>query len=242
VRDLAGNESVTTMRADGKPMELTFPLKNDVEINASLGNGDDDQTVAYRREGEISGRLLDDSGSPVRNEAVEVVETFDEGSLIDRRQRTVKTDSRGRFRSTLPRGPSRDVFVSYDGSRRYRAASYVGLDFNVRGATKMRVSKRRVRAGRSVAFKGRVKRYFARIPRGGKLVVVQVKSGRRWTTLREAVGTDGRGRIKLRHRFRGFYLEPVTFTFRLKATRENGWPYRGAAVSRKQRVTVLPKR
>lgn len=241
VRDLAGNESVTSLRADGQPMEVTFPLKDDVEINASLGNGDDDQTVAYRREGEISGRLLDDSGTPVRNQEVDVVETFDEGSLIDRRQRTVQTDAGGRFRSTLPGGPSRDVLVTYGGSRRYRAARYVGLDFNVRGAAKMKVSKRRVRAGRSVSFKGRVKRYFARIPRGGKLVEVQVKSGRRWTTLREAVGTDERGRIKLRHRFRGFYTQPVTFTFRLKATRENGWPYRGAAVSRQQRVTVVPK-
>ncbi len=222
-------------------MVLEFPLKDKVEIDASLGNGADDQTVAYRREGLVTGKLLDDSGEPVRGEEVTVVETFDDGSLIEHRERRVSTDSRGRYRSKLPGGPSRDVSVSYSGSKRYREDRQTGLDFNVRGAAKLKASRRKVRAGRWVAFRGRVKRYFARIPRGGKLVEVQVKAGQQWTTLQEAVGTDDRGRVKLRHRFRGFYTEPVTFTFRLKATRENGWPYRGAAVSRKQRVTVLPK-
>jgi hypothetical protein len=112
----------------------------------------------------------------------------------------------------------------------------------VRGDARLKISRRRVRAGSSVSFRGRVKRYFARIPAGGKLVEVQVKSGRSWTTLQEATGTDRTGTIVLRHRFRGFYTQPVTFTFRLKATRENGWPYHGAAKSPRQRVTVVPKR
>ena len=242
ISDIAGNPTTTTRRLDGEPMTLSFPLKTPTVLRASLANGEDSQVVGYRQESRIQGRLLDSAGAPIASEQVTVVETFADGSLIDVRRRTVETDAEGRYRSTLPGGPSRNVGVLYEGSRRYSGDSEQGLDLDVRGAARLKVSRRRVRAGSSVSFRGRVKRYFARIPAGGKLVEVQVRSGRSWTTLQEATGTTRQGTIVLRHRFRGFYTQPVTFTFRLKATRENGWPYFGAAKSPRQRVTVVPKR
>lgn len=242
VRDVAGNVATTTEREDGTPMRLRFPLKEDVRLRAQLANGGDDQLVGYRRKSRVEGRLLSQTGRPIAGQRVRVTETFDDGSLIERRVRRVRTDHRGRYRSALPGGPSRDIAVTYPGSRRYLGEEEAGLDLRVRGKARLRLSRRRVRAGKSVNFKGRVKRYFARIPPGGKLVEVQVKSGNSWTTLEQARGTNRKGRIKLRHRFRGFYTEPVTFTFRLKVTRENGWPYHGAATSQKRRLTVRPKR
>ena len=197
--------------------------------------------MASAREGKVKGRLLDESGDPIPDADVEVVEIFADGSLIDQRTRVVQTDIEGRYRSKLPGGPSRDVDVTYAGSPSNSGDGVAGLDFDVRGAAQLQTSKRRVKAGRSVTFRGRVKRYFARIPAGGKLVEIQVKNGREWTTVQQAQGTNGKGRIRLRHRFRGFYTQPVTFTFRLKARRESGWPYRGAAVSKRRRVTVLPR-
>ncbi len=242
VSDVAGNRATTTTRTDGEPMVLRFPLKTPATLRATLANGEDSEVVGYRRESRVQGRLLDPAGEPIPGQEITVVETFADGSLIDVRRRTVETDPAGRYRSTLPGGPSRNVAVVYAGSRQYRGDSEEGLDLDVRGDARLKISRRRVRAGSSVSFRGRVKRYFARIPAGGKLVEVQVKSGRSWTTLQEATGTDRTGTIVLRHRFRGFYTQPVTFTFRLKATRENGWPYHGAAKSPRQRVTVVPKR
>lgn len=241
IADVAGNRTETTSRANGQPMRLEFPLKEPVRLEAELGNGGDDQVVAYRTEGEVRGRLLTPDGAPLRGERVTVVQRFAEGSLLDRRTTTTATDARGRYEAVLPGGPSRNVDVFYAGSRRFQADAETGLDFDVRGKASLRVSKRRIKAGQSVTFRGRVKRHFARIPRGGKLVEVQVRTGGGWTTLQEATGTDRKGAVTIRHRFRGFYTRPVTFVFRLKATRENGWPYRGAAKSKRRRVTVLPK-
>jgi hypothetical protein len=242
VKDVAGNQGATTIREDGAPMVLRFPLKEPVDLLARLANGKDRQLVRFRRTGRVAGRLVDADGEPIPGQAVEVRETFAEGSLIDERRRTVTTDDRGRYRSKLPGGPSRDVDVVFLGSRRYSSDAKRGLDFDVRGAAALKTSRRRVKAGNAIVFRGRVKRYFARVPEGGKLVEVQVRSGRKWTTLQEARGTDPKGRLRLRHRFRGFYTQPVTFTFRLKARRESGWPYRGATKSRARKVTVVPRR
>ena len=153
-----------------------------------------------------------------------------------------KPTPRGRYRSTLPGGPSRNVGVLYEGSRRYSGDSEQGLDLDVRGAARLKISEAPGQ-GRQLRLVPRAGEALLRADPGrGKLVEVQVKSGRSWTTLQEATGTTREGTIVLRHRFRGFYTRPVTFTFRLKATRENGWPYHGAAKSPRQRVTVVPKR
>ncbi len=170
-----------------------------------------------------------------------ITETFAEGSLIDKRVRTVVTNATGKYRSLLPGGPSRDVQVEFAGSRKYLDDQIGGLDFDVRGAATFDTSKRRVKAGSSVSFIGRVKRYYAQIPKGGKLVEVQVKSGNDWITLKEATGTDAKGRVEIAHRFRRFYTQRVTFTFRLKVTPENGWPYRGATTTQRRKVTVVPR-
>ncbi len=172
---------------------------------------------------------------------VTVVETFAAGSLIDRRVRTTVTDDHGFYKSALPGGPSRNIAVTYDGSKKYIGDGESGLDFDVRGDATFRTSHKRVRAGRAVKFIGRVKRYYAQIPPGGKLVEVQVKSGNDWTTVDEAKGTDPKGHIVIRHRFRRFYTRRVTFTFRLKVTSENGWPYRGSAKTHRRKVTVVPR-
>jgi hypothetical protein len=241
VSDVAGHRTVTQQRADGSPMTLAFPLKAPARLEAQLGNGADDQLVPYRSPGEVSGVLTDPAGDPIQGQEVTVTETFSEGSLVDRRVRTVTTDAKGRFASKLPGGPSRDVAVEYGGSRRFIGARESGIDFDVRGAATLTVSKRKVRAGSSVNFGGKVKRYFAQIPKGGKLVEVQAKSGSEWITLKQAIGTDEKGNVDLSHRFRRFYTQPVTFTFRLKVTPETDWPYRGAATSPRRKVTVVPR-
>ena len=106
---------------------------------------------------------------------------------------------------------------------------------------KFDTSRRRVGAGESVTFGGAVKHHGAQIPVGGKLVELQVREGaRKWGTVKEAFSTRGDGRYSTSYRFGTFYARPVTFRFRVKVTRENGWPYKAPVRSRARRVTVVP--
>ena len=92
-----------------------------------------------------------------------------------------------------------------------------------------------------MTFGGAVKHHGAQIPVGGKLVELQVREGaRKWGTVKEAFATRGDGRYSTSYRFGTFYTRPVTFRFRVKVTRENGWPYKAPVRSRARRVTVVP--
>ena len=76
-------------------------------------------------------------------------------------------------------------------------------------------------------FAGKVGHFGARIPRGGKLVELQVREDAgRWNTVREAFHTDASGHFELRYRFGRFYETDASFVFRIKVAREQGWPYK----------------
>jgi hypothetical protein len=243
IRDRAGNEAVTTQREDGRPMRLRFPLKAPARLDATLTGGQQRLTVPYRKPSVVRGVLRGGTGAPLDGEQVKVVERFDEGALIDRRVRWVETDEEGRFRSGIPGGPSREIEAIFEGSRSHVAATSDELDLNVKSKVELKLRRSRIRAGSRAVFTGRVGRYFARLPEGGKLVELQVKEGRgRWNTLKEAQGTTAKGRIRLSHRFRAYYTRPVTFVFRLKATKEGRWPYRAPVASKIRRLKVVPKR
>ena len=76
----------------------------------------------------------------------------------------------------------------------------------------------------------------------GKLVELQVKGGgiRRFRTIRQAFRTDPGGGWRFRYRFDRFYRRPTRFLFRLKVSREVGWPYVSPSLSRTRELTVMP--
>jgi hypothetical protein len=242
VADAAGNEAVSKLREDGSPMVLAFPLKTATELSAALPGGSGTQAVPYKQASKVFGHLLTAAGQPIAGADVRVTERFDSGSLIDKRVRVVRTNADGRYGSALPGGPSRRIDVAYAGSKRYAAGERSGLDLDVESKARFRTSKRKVKAGKRVRFRGSVRRDFAAIPAGGKLIELQVKEGAgRWGTIREAFPTRATGHYKLRHRFKRFYLEPTTFKFRVKVTKEQGWPYTAPVRSRARKVTIVPR-
>jgi hypothetical protein len=242
VTDVAGNEAEAMTREDGSSMVLSFPLRTATTIDAALPGGSERQTVAYRQDSKVSGRLTEESGMPIGGAEVRVTERFDSGALIDERVRTVTTSADGRFGSRLPGGPSRRISVSYAGSRQYAGDRDSGLDFNTRSKVGLRTSKRTVRAGQRVRFRGNVRRYFAAIPPGGKLIELQVKEGaRKWGTVREAFLTEATGRYRFPYRFKRFYTEPTKFKFRVKVTKEQGWPYKAPGRSKPREVRIVPR-
>ena len=241
-RDAAGNVAVTSSRRDGSPMVVTFPLRERTRLVAAIA-GQDRARVAYGERAELAGGLRDSAGRPLVREPIEVLERFDPGSSLEPVSHAARTDRYGRFRVLLARGPSRRIAVRYAGSRRYLGSATKPVRLSVGGAATLAVSAKRVRAGHRVVFSGSVGRFGAQLPEGGKLVELQVRGGglERYRTVRQAFRTDARGRWRMRYRFDGFYTSRTRFSFRLKVTPENRWPYRSPAHSMPRKLTVLPR-
>ncbi len=241
--DVAGNRGETTRRADGSAMVLTFPLRQFVDLAASLEpGGARTRTVRYGTGSEASGRLLDSAGEPLAGEEIVVDEYFGAGALIDRRTRFVRTDSAGRWSSPIPAGPSREVSASFAGSSRFQEAAEPAGRLTVRSQATFTRSRARVREGGRVVFAGKVGHFGARIPAGGKLIELQVREAvGRWNTVREAFHTEPSGRYRFGYRFGRFYDTDARFKFRVKVAREQGWPYKAPVRSRPRTVTVLAR-
>lgn len=238
--DVAGNSVETTKRADGQPMRLTFPLRADVDLRAHLSPGGGRRvTVGYRRDAKAAGRLLDAGGEPMAEQEVMVIEDFGAGALISERVRTVTTDEKGRWRSTLPGGPSRSVSVHFAGTTRHLGDRKDAGRLRVRSKAKFGVSREQVPEGERVIFRGKVGHFGARIPPGGKLIELQAKQGAgRWQTVREAFRTRASGRYRLGYRFGRFYQADAVLIFRVKVAREGGWPYKAPTRSKIRKVIV----
>lgn len=240
VRDQAGNTIEATRTEDGSPLVLGFPLRGSSRISARLrpsGRG-----VPYGTRPIVRGRLRG-GGGPVAGARVEVVERFAPGSRRERRMRAARTDRRGRYNARLGAGPSRTVRVRYPGSRRLLPSSSPPRAIPITGAARLAISRARVPAGGRVRFRGRVGRLGAEVPAGGKLVELQVRErgSLRFRTVRQALRTDRRGRVRTGYSFDRFYRRPVRFQFRLRVTPEAGWPYRAPAHSPPRTLTVVPR-
>jgi hypothetical protein len=244
--DEVGNTVVTTRRQDGTEEVLDFPLKAQTELRGFLGSGQRRLRVPYGTSRRIHGRLLTRDGHPVTGESVVVTEHFGDGALIDRRVRIPTTNEHGGYRSTIPAGPTRSISVAYAGSSRYGGSARSGLHYAVGSKASFRTSRRRIPEGHRVVFRGRVRHYAARIPAGGKVIELQVRDPAArggWNTISQAFGTRQGGRFRVHYRFGNYfsqlYHHPVTFRFRVKVTREAGWPYATPAHSPRRKVTVL---
>lgn len=238
--DVAGNLSETTLREDGSPMTLQFPLRSGVELGAHIEPGGSKRTtVAYGKSARLEGRLLDAAGQPLAGKPVVIDEDFGEGALIDHRIRTVMTDDRGRWSSKLPAGPTRSVSAEYEGDQRYLDTSTDAGRLTVRTGAKLGLTRTHVPEGNATTFTGRVERLGARIPARGKLVQIQYQDPTtgRWATVRNPFRTKSDGRFRFRYGFGTHYVQDVAIRFRLKVPSERGWPYRGSQ-TRARRVIV----
>jgi hypothetical protein len=240
--DEAGNRSAeVATRVNGHPMTLRFPLRADTQLRAGIGNGALKRTIKYGRAPEIRARLVSADRDPLALQTVKLHEQYALGSLEAQHTSEAVTDKDGRFALRLAAGPSREVDVTYPGSKRYRPAGAQELGLKVRSGVRFNTSRKRVPAGQSVTFGGTVKHHGTQIPASGKLVELQVREGaHRWETVREAFSTRGDGKFSTSYRFGSFYSRAVRFSFRVKVTRENGWPYKAPVRSRARRVTVVP--
>jgi hypothetical protein len=229
-RDVAGNQFETTLREDGAPMRLNFPLRSPVEHRTSLGpGGSSGQVVPYGTSSEVHGRLLDAHGSPLAGQRIVVVDRFDNGALFPRAERPVVTDDQGRFATPEPAGPTRSIEAEFAGTNTYLPAEDAVGKFAVKGGASFRISADEIREGSPITFAGKVRHRGARIPAGGKLVEVQyrLKTGRQ-RTLKEPFRTEPDGSYRLSYRFSKALTADALFHFRVKLRNEGNWPFKGS--------------
>ena len=239
VTDVAGNPFETTLRDDGTPMRLSFPLRSPVELRTSLGpGGSTGQTVPYGTDSRVHGRLLDAHGEPLAVQEVVVVDHFDNGALFPRAERPVVTDEEGRFSTLEPAGPTRSIEATFAGTNKYLPAEDEVGKFAVKGAASFNTSAEVIKEGSAIAFSGKVRHHGARIPAGGKLVEVQyrLKTGRQ-RTLKGPFRTEPDGSYRLVYRFSKALTADALFRFRLKLRNEGNWPFKGS-VSKWRKVIV----
>ena len=226
--DIAGNTAETTRRANGDPMKLNFPLRTPAELTAHLSRGGSkSQVVRYGTDAKAKGLLFDPSGEPIAGAKVTVVENFGAGALLRERVSQATTDERGKWRSKIPAGPSREVRVTYGGSGKFAPVGKSVGSFLVRSRATLRTSRDSIPAGETLRFNGKVRHFGARIPAGGKLLELQVrvKIGR-WQTVGESFRTNENGVYRRSYRFGRQYTQDALFRFRLKVKREANWPYK----------------
>jgi hypothetical protein len=126
----------------------------------------------------------------------------------------------GVFRYTVPAGPSRTVRYIYAGNNTIRP-SEAQLATKVRAKVRLKPSKRRLRNGKAVIFRGRV--FSTPIADGGKAVALQAKVGRKWRTFATA-RANTKGVFRKRYRFTKT-SGVQRYMFRAVVTREVGYPY-----------------
>jgi hypothetical protein len=226
---------------DGQPVVLSLPLRTPTTLTAgiererivreSARRGDKRRRVRRRvvtlapraradlgRTVVVAGKLTDRAGTPLAATVLMVssgTRTSPETALG-----VIRTDARGRFRTSIRADASKTLRVAFVGSAQLlpaqRAVSVV-----VPGRSTLGVSKRRLLNGQSVTFSGTLRGLAPRTE--GKLVELQVRVNGRWQTFR-TTGADARGSWRVRYRFRSTRgLQRYRFRARLPA--EGLWPY-----------------
>jgi len=212
--DVAGNSTTGATRLHGGRMVLVNPLKAPVVLASKLTGA------------RLFGSLRRASGGPLGGQTIAVEETFAAGA--DRRRRTtyVHTAADGGFTSTFGHGPSRDVRVSFAGTRLLGRAGGAPLHLGVATKVRFRASSSTAAVGgRPVVFSGRVVATGARGAVAGLPVDLQFRyPGAGWSAFR-TVEADARGRFRYAYRFSDDDSRGVRFRFRAYVKGREGWPY-----------------
>jgi hypothetical protein len=156
-------------------------------------------TVSYGDKAVVSGRLVNSAGQPVIGARLAVASAVDRGApQFAAFGRDVVTGSTGRFKFTVPAGPSVRVRVSYF-ARALDTASAASRDVRVKVRTKasLRAARRHMGGHRRAVFSGRV---YGRYRPPGVRVELQGRRGHSYVTLATAA-TRPDGTYRLSYRF-----------------------------------------
>jgi hypothetical protein len=229
--DSAGNSTDTS-----RSIQLLSPPATRLTVRAAgrRGRAAHRVRVSFRRSVLARGRLILASGPALAGQPVAVYATQLASGARRQQIAIVPTDAEGRFSFRIPPGPARLVRFAFEGSDA-GGRSAAAMILHVPASTAIAVRPHRIRVGQQVLVSGRLRLAGARVPRAGKLVILQARERGRWRTVATTRGrADGRWRRHLR-----FEARPGTYPLRAIVRREASFPFY-SGVSRAVRVSVRP--
>ena len=178
----------------------------------------------------LTGQLTLSAGQAIRGVQVVAVSRVRRKGAPLRTIATVLTDRHGRFRVTVPKGPSRTVGLRFAGiDQALRAA--LGVPIRVAARSTIHASRRSLGGPARVRFSGRMKSFGQRIPDKGLVIVLQGRDNGRWMTFADT-RTNRKGHWKASYFFRG---NPGRYPVRVKVRRQAGYPFE---LGYSKRVTI----
>jgi hypothetical protein len=193
-QDRSGRRSTASRTVTLLPIANGAGASHDVKMTAGFRKRHPKPrvTVPYGRSTFVRGKLVNGAGQPIQGALVRVATRVLTGDRGFREQRPVITGHDGGFAYRAPRGPSRQVLVTYTAFAEDAQPSATKLlRLKTRAGVAMRASKRRVRPGGRVRFRGRLK--GGHLPRRGVLVSLQgYQRGFGWRTFRTVRARHGR--------------------------------------------------
>jgi hypothetical protein len=190
----------------------------------------------FNRSVAVEGTLRNPAGQPIVGATLVLARTEIRPGAREGTLGTVTTKADGTFGHRFRARPGMRIAVRYRAfAGDARDAAEQKLTLRVRAAATLKTSKR-VKRGTQLRFSGRLR--GGPIPRGGKIVQLQFRKGRRWINSGGIEKTDRRGRFKGSvGTQRGGGRETVTL--RLLIPREASYPY-SHGYSRTRRVLLVP--
>lgn len=220
---------------DPGPLNGT-PAVSDARLRAQWqGRESPTRSVKYDARPTITGQLTTPTGQPIVNAFVRATITRRARNSPAFERNSLKTDSSGRFRWTMPRGVSSEsIRLSYH--QRVFDTTPVAmrtLRLDVAAGVRLNLSRKAVRRGEAVRLSGLVA--GRPMPKLGKVVELQARNaGGRWITFKTVRSTKT-GRFSAVYRFRR--PGPARFQMRARARRSGDYPY-GTGSSPARRIAV----
>jgi hypothetical protein len=180
-------------------------------------------TSAFGRSQTITGRLLAPGGIAIAGAqiAVSAVPSYAGASLSAMRGAVTGAD--GSFVLKLPaRLSSRTIELSYTAhADESRPVTSRTLKLAVKAPVSVRITPRTASSEGTIRFRGRL--LAGPVPRGGKPVILEARSGRGSWIEFHVIRTDRRGRFSSSYRFK--FPGPASYQFRVLCEQEADYPY-----------------
>jgi len=186
-------------------------------------NGRTAITSTFTRRETIAGRLTGPTGAPIAGAELELTATPAFAGAASVHMTGARTRADGTFSLTLPAHlSSRTLRLTYRAfSAEAQPAATSTLRLAVRAPLTLSIAPRRTRQGGTIRFSGRL--LAGPIPRGGKPVILEARSGRGAWIQFHVARSDGHGRYRSSYRFR--FPGPASYRFRVVCEAEADYPF-----------------